>query len=212
MIICKKSAIICVKMNFFKTLKMKILGIGGSPRKGGNSDILLGRALEGARSEGASVEKIILNDLDIKPCQECRGCDETGICVLEDDMKSVYEKMDEADGVIIASPIFFGSLSAQTKMMIDRFQCAWVRKYILKKKAPLAKKRKGLFLCVSAWNKKEFFENAKAIIKTFFITMDIDCFGEQYCPRVDAKASIVKNKEALDKAFDLGASLVRNLS
>src|SRR3989338_242360 len=128
---------------------MNVLGISSSPRKGGNSDVLLDEALAGASSAGATVAKIVLNDLTFRPCQECGGCDTTGICVVRDDMGGVYEKFAEADIVILASPIFFGSLSAQLKMMIDRFQCAWVKKYLLKKRVtkPGKRKKKGIFLC-----------------------------------------------------------------
>ncbi|MBI4974861.1 MAG: flavodoxin family protein, partial [Candidatus Omnitrophica bacterium] len=152
---------------------MKILGISGSPRKGGNTDTLLDKALEGAQSAGARVEKIALNDLNFKPCQECGGCDETGICVIDDDMQLVYRSLNSADAVIVASPIFFGSVTAQVKMMIDRLQSLWVLKYVLRKAATARRKRKGIFLCVSAARKKRFFENAKSIIKIFFATLDI---------------------------------------
>ena len=101
---------------------MNILGINGSPRIGGNTDILLDKALEGAKDKGAVIEKIILNTFKFSPCQECENIKDDGTCIVEDDMQIIYKKIEEADAVILASPIFFGSLSAQTKMMIDRFQ------------------------------------------------------------------------------------------
>ncbi len=189
---------------------IKVIGIGGSPRKGGNSDILLDETLKGARKHGASCEKIILNDLDFRPCQECGGCDETGVCVVKDDMQSVYKKIEEADRIIIATPIFFGSLSAQIKMMIDRFQSYWIRRYILKIAVSAKKRRKGIFLCVSGSDKKEFFENAKKIIRIFFITLNIEYFGDVFCGGIDEKAAIKKNKKTLAKAFKLGEALVKN--
>ena len=97
---------------------MKVLGISGSPRRGGNTDILLDRILEGTESKGAEVEKIILNKLKFVPCQECENIKDDGTCIIEDDMQLVYEKIKQSDALILASPIFFGSLSAQTKMMI----------------------------------------------------------------------------------------------
>ena len=119
---------------------MIVLGILGSPRRGGNAEVLLDKALEGARSGGVSVEKISLNELTIRPCQECGGCDDTGKCVIADDMAAVYNSVDRADIVILASPVFFGELTAQTKAMIDRFQCRWVGKYRLKKGPGAGKK------------------------------------------------------------------------
>src|SRR3989338_7150204 len=189
---------------------MNILGISGSPRKGGNTDTLLDKALEGVKSAGGIVEKIILNDLNFKPCQECGGCDETGICVVQDDMQDVYKKLQDADAVIIASPIFFGSLSAQVKMMIDRLQCLWVSKYVLKKVLRSKKRRKGIFLCVGGADKKGFFENANSIIRVFFATLDIEYSGELFYGGLDKKMAIMEKEGALKKAFDLGRSLVKN--
>ena len=188
---------------------MKILGISGSPRKGGNTDTLLDRSLEGARSAGAFVEKVILNDLNFKPCQECGGCDETGICVVQDDMQPLYKKLIDSDSVIIASPIFFGSLSAQVKMMIDRLQCLWVLKYVLRKAVTARRKRKGIFLCVGGAAKEEFFENAKSIIKIFFATLDIKYAGDLCLGGVDRKQEISERPDALKRAFELGRALLK---
>jgi multimeric flavodoxin WrbA len=84
---------------------MKVLGIYGSPRKGGNSDILLEEALNGARSAGAEVSSIRCSDLHISGCLECGGCDETGTCVMEDDMGPVYQQLVDAEVIFLASPI-----------------------------------------------------------------------------------------------------------
>jgi multimeric flavodoxin WrbA len=97
-------------------------------KRGGNTDILLDKVLEGARNRGANTEKVILNTLKFSPCQECEKVREDGTCRIKDDMQPLYEKIKKADALILASPIFFGSLSAQTKMMIDRFQCLWLAK------------------------------------------------------------------------------------
>ena len=126
---------------------MKVLGINGSPRIGGNTDILLDKVLEGAESRGAQTEKVILNRLKFSPCQECENMRDDGTCLVEDDMQPLYKKIGEADAIVLASPIFFGSLSAQTKMMVDRFQCLWRAKYILKKIAPEKKKSRCFYFC-----------------------------------------------------------------
>lgn len=187
---------------------MKVLGIGGSPRKGGNTDTLLDKALEGARSAGGTIEKIILNDLNFKPCQECGGCDAAGICSVQDDMQALYKKLREADAVVIASPIFFGSLSAQVKMMVDRLQCLWVLKYVLRRAVVPKQKRKGVFLCVGAADKEEFFENAKKIIKIFFVTLNIEYFGDLFYGGLHEKSAIKEREATLKKAFNLGSRLV----
>ena len=98
---------------------MNVLGIYGSPRKKGNTDQLLDRALEGAQSAGAQISKIYARDLNISGCIECGGCDKTGKCVVEDDMQSVYPLLEQADVVFLASPIFFYGVTAQAKLLIE---------------------------------------------------------------------------------------------
>ncbi|HQL81393.1 MAG TPA: flavodoxin family protein, partial [Spirochaetota bacterium] len=75
---------------------MKVLGIMGSPRVGGNSDVLLDDALAGAEKAGAQVEKIILDKMKISGCKDCKKCNETGLCVIRDDMPGIHEKIVEA--------------------------------------------------------------------------------------------------------------------
>ncbi len=83
---------------------MKVLGILGSPRVGGNSDLLLDQALTGAREAGAEVEKIILSHKKISGCLDCGNCNETGVCVIKDDMGEIHKKILEADALITAFP------------------------------------------------------------------------------------------------------------
>lgn len=187
---------------------MKVVGILGSPRRGGNSEILLDNALKGAESSGCDTEKIVLNELDFVPCQECAGCDETGVCVIDDDMGLVYAALKEADALILASPIFFGSLSAQVKMMVDRVQSLWIAKYILCKSKDLPK-RPGIFIAVGGQNRPDFFENAKGIVKNFFATTSIAYFKEFYFPSVNKKAEIKDDQKALDSVFLAGKDICR---
>jgi len=185
---------------------MRVLGIGGSPRSGGNTDILLDEALRGASSKGAAVEKIILNDLKMVPCQECNEMPNDGKCIIEDDFQVVYKKISDADAVIIASPIFFGSLSAQTKIMIDRFQCQWRYKYILKKPLHGARK-KGAVISAEGSERSDFFDNAKAIVKNLFTTINVAYKSELLCYNADVKGAIQKNPDSLKKAFKLGCEM-----
>ena len=182
---------------------MYVLGINGSPRIGGNTDILLDKALEGAKSRGARTEKVILNTLKFSPCQECEDVRDDGTCIIEDDMQTLYRKIEEADAIILASPIFFGSLSAQTKMMIDRFQCLWGAKYILKK-SMFKKKRRGCFISVEGSKRMDFFDNARSIVKNLFATIDVEYGEELFCAGVDKKGSILKHPDTLNDAFALG--------
>ncbi|HAZ10082.1 MAG TPA: flavodoxin family protein [Candidatus Omnitrophica bacterium] len=188
-------------------LIMKVLGINGSPRIGGNTDTLLDKVLQGARSKGADTEKIVLNELKFVPCQECEKMADDGGCLVKDGMQPVYKKIKEADAIVFASPVFFGSLSAQSKMMIDRFQCAWRAKYILKKDAGY-KKIPGAFISVEGSNRKDFFENAKSIVKNFFATVNVQYKKELFCSGIDEKGSILKHAGCLKKAFDIGVKIV----
>lgn len=182
---------------------MKVLGILGSPRRGGNSELLLDKALEGANSVGLNTEKIVLNELKFSPCQECAGCAKTGKCIIEDEMQIVYKKLAEAEAIILASPIFFGSLPAQVKAMIDRCQCLWVAKYVLKKDTP-PKTKKGHLILVGATNRDSFFKNAESIVKNFFSVLGVEFKENLYCPNVDGKARILEHPDYLKRAFELG--------
>jgi multimeric flavodoxin WrbA len=99
---------------------LKVLGLSCSPRKAGNTEVLVMAALEGARTEGAEVELFGLAGKEINPCDGCNACHRTGRCRVEDDMQSVYEKMAEADGIIFGTPVYFYGMTAQMKAVIDR--------------------------------------------------------------------------------------------
>ena len=94
--------------------------ISGSPRKGGNSEILLGQFEKGAREAGNEVEKVSLREKKIAPCMACYGCRGTKTCVQKDDMGELLEKMVEADVLVLATPVYFYSMDGQLKTMIDR--------------------------------------------------------------------------------------------
>ncbi len=187
--------------------KMKVLGILGSPRRGGNSEILLDKALEGARACGLDAEKIILNELKFSPCRECAGCEKEGKCIVNDEMQIIYKKLDQAQRIILATPIFFGSLTAQVKAMIDRCQCLWVAKYVLGKKET-GPKKKGLLILASAGNRSSFFKNAESIVKNFFAVLGIEFAGNLYCPNIDEKGKILECPDCLKRAIELGKKTV----
>jgi multimeric flavodoxin WrbA len=102
-------------------MAMKILILNGSPREKGNSAVLAQRAAEGARAAGAEVESVYLHGLDIRPCDACDLCTESGSCVIEDDMQPLYPKLAAADAILLASPVYWFTFSAQLKLCIDRW-------------------------------------------------------------------------------------------
>lgn len=99
---------------------MKILGISCSPRKSGNTELLLNQTLSGAKNEGAEIELYSLSGKDIRACDGCSTCRNTGVCHIEDDMQALYKKLIEADGIIFGTPVYFYTVTSQAKALIDR--------------------------------------------------------------------------------------------
>ncbi len=191
---------------------VKVLGIFGSPRRGGNTEILLEEALRGAEKEGASIDRLDLSDFVITPCKECHGCDDTGKCIILDDMEKIYPKLLEADVVILASPIFFYGVTAWAKALIDRSQALWAKKYLLKDPSlgKEGKRRRGFFISVGATKGQKVFEGSILTVKYFFDVFNADYAGELLFRGVEAKGDILKHPEALQQAFEAGRRLVQN--
>ncbi|HEY48504.1 MAG TPA: flavodoxin family protein [Dehalococcoidia bacterium] len=187
---------------------MKVLGIMGSPRIGGNTDLLLDEALRGAESQGADTEKIVVDKLKISPCREYYGCLRDGNCVISDDMDDIYLKLLEADLVIVASPMFFYGLTAQVKALIDRCQALWARRYVLKQSPPDST-RKGAFIAVGATKGKQLFDGSKLTLKYFFEAIGVDYADELLVRGVDKRGDIKKHPTALQDALELGKRLAR---
>lgn len=187
---------------------MRILGIMGSPRMGGNTDLLLDAALNGARSQGAEVEKVVVDKLSISPCREHYGCLEDGNCVIRDDMDVIYPRLLEADAIIMASPMFFYGITAQLKALIDRSQALWARKHVLKQSWP-GTGRMGAFIAVGATKGERLFDGSIATVRYFFKTVGVEYAEELLIRGVDQKGDIEKHPTALKDAFELGKRLAR---
>jgi len=189
---------------------MKVLGLFGSPRRGGNTEILLEEALKGAEGEGAEIERLYLTDLKITPCTECHGCDATGDCVILDEMQKIYPKLLEADIIILASPIFFYGVTAWAKGLIDRSQAIWAKKYLVNDPSmgKRGKRRKGFFISVGATKGQKVFDGAILTVKYFFDALNAEYTGELLCRGVDGKGEILKHPKALEQAREAGRKLV----
>jgi multimeric flavodoxin WrbA len=188
---------------------LNVVAFHASPRQGGNTDILL---TEGLRAIDQSLHRISLfrlNGMSIRPCQNCGGCEETGICVIKDQMTEVYSAIREADRIILASPIFFFCLSAQAKIMIDRCQCIWCEKYLLKKEIPQGSHgRKGLLLLAGGMKKEIGVECSDATARAFFRTISVPEHRTLSYLGIDAKGAILNHPTALADAYEAGANLV----
>ena len=183
---------------------MKVLGIMGSPRVGGNSDTLLDEALAGAKDADAEVEKIILDKKKISGCKDCKKCNETGICVIKDDMLEIYKKILDADAIIHSVPVYFWSMTAQMKAYLDRW-CAlfdanwnWQKAYYPKMKG----KRIGLITVCGDPN----IHTADPIVHSFKSTVEMTkmhWLGDVMTSAAD-RGDIIKDEKARKQAFELG--------
>jgi len=99
---------------------MKVVGLVCSPRKGGNTEIMVQEALDAIKERGGETELITVSGKTINPCDSCRTCEQTEVCHINDDMQEIYRKLIEADGIIIGTPVYFHNVTAQAKAIMDR--------------------------------------------------------------------------------------------
>jgi len=183
-----------------------VLAIAGSARRRGNSDAVLEAALEVFKERGASVRTIVPRKLTINPCFSCNGCWETGRCVVQDAMQDLYPLFLEADHVVAVSPIYFTSLPGHFKVMIDRFQCLWVRTYRLGR--PPEPRRTGMFLAVGAMDRERYFRCTETIVKTWLSTLNMGCPVSRFYGGVDERGDIGAHPDYLEDARQAAAELL----
>ncbi len=188
---------------------MNVIAFLGSPRAVGNTEILLNETLKGVDTTRNSTRVFRLNEMDIRPCQNCGGCDETGMCVIVDAMRDVYESIRGADRIILASPIFFFGLSAQTKIMIDRCQAFWCQRYLLKQSlVSESYGRKGLLLLVGGMKSDIGIRCGDATAKAFFRSISVPEHETLSFLGVDAKGAISRHPTALQQGYEAGRRLI----
>ena len=196
-------------------MTINILGVAGSPEKGGNTELLLDKVLEGCGCKsGKSVnrKKIVVSDLDFSPCTSCRLCTKSGKCRLNDDMQDVYQDLMWADCIILAAPVYFLGLPAQCKALIDRCQMLWARKFLLNK--PIVangqvSNRRGIILSVGGDKKESIFSGLIMTAKAFFITIDAvyDEKNSLFLGGIEDKEDVLNCPDYLNEAFDIGKRL-----
>lgn len=187
---------------------MKVLGISSSPRRGGNSDLLLDEFLRGARDSGGEVEKVYLADLTISACTQCDVCQQRGVCDLGDDMTQIYAKIEASDCLVLASPIYFMAHCAQAKLVIDRCQLFWSRKYVLKQPAD-QRVRRGFHIAVGATHGRAVFAGVKTTMRWFFDALGMEYAGDVLVEGVAGKGDIKNRQETLQEAYCLGQTAGR---
>jgi multimeric flavodoxin WrbA len=170
--------------------------------------------LAGAGDVGAHVPEIVLRDLKMSPFLEIYGCKKDGACVIKDDFESVESLFQRIDGLILASPIFFYSVSAHTKILMDRCNSLWVKKYWVEKK-PFGQKsypHKGLFLSVGSTRGKRLFDGAVLSVKYFMDALDMQLWKTLLYRGIETEGQIREHSSALQEAYDAGRDLVRALA
>jgi len=193
---------------------INIVAIYGSPRLNGNTALLLKQAVKGSREAGAHVEEIFLRNLKISPCLEIYGCKTTGRCVILDDFQKVQDFLLASDGIMLASPIFFYTVSAHTKIFMDRCQSLWVKKYWIDQVqfGKWEPKRKGLFISVGATRGKKLFEGPLLTVKFFLDVLDAELWRSLLYRELDFEGDVLKHPEYLTEAFEAGQALALELA
>lgn len=187
-------------------LKQKILILLGSPRKNGNSAALAEKVRQGALENGAIVETVYLNGMKIKPCQGCQQCQKNGAdgCTIKDDMNLLYPLIRESKSIVIASPIYWFNLSAQTKIFIDRLYAIGVgQKNILNDKS--------FSILLSFADPDVFDSGAVNVLRSFqdmckYLGTTID--GMVY-GHANIAGEIKENQQLMEKAFLLGEHIAK---
>jgi len=190
---------------------MHLLIVLGSPRKNGNSEILAQHVAKGMEEGGGTVEYIRLNGLTLSPCQGCGGCEKTGECVIKDDMGAIYERADAADRILVASPVYFYALTAQTKAFIDRFQARWSRRYLLDNRFRLEEQRRGYLLSVAATKGAKVFDCSLLTMRYFYEAMDMTFADSFLLKGVDQRGAVRNFPEELARAETFGREIATGL-
>jgi multimeric flavodoxin WrbA len=188
---------------------LDVLGISCSPRRDGNSELLVRAALEGAEDAGGTVELLSLRGLAMSPCVACGTCERTGVCRIQDDFQPVFRRLLEADRLVFGTPVFFMAVAAQGKTLIDRFQCLWSRKYILGEPLYAAPRdRRALVIAVGGSRSKRMFDSIYFTMKYYLDALEMAYAANLFVNQVDAKGEVREHPTALAEARRLGAELV----
>ena len=188
--------------------KMKVLGILGSPRVGGNSDVLLEQALAGAKDAGGEAEKIVLSEKKISGCLNCEKCNQTGVCTIQDDMLEIHKKILEADVILHSVPVYFWAMTAQMKAYLDRWCAFFDAEWRVHKAYHPKMKGKRIGLITVCGDPD--VSTADPIVHSFKNTCQFSGlkFLDVVQASVSVKGEIANNEVVKKKAYDLGRKSV----
>lgn len=186
-----------------------ITALYGSPRREGNTSRLLRQAVAGARDQGAAVTEIVLRDIKMAPCMEIYGCAQEGECAIRDAFQQVRDTVLASEGIMLASPIFFYTVSAHTKIFMDRCQSLWVKKYWIEglAKGHWPTKRTGLFISAGATQGKKLFDGALLTVRYFFDVLDTRLWKSLLYRGLDFENDVLDHPDYLQEAYEAGRML-----
>ena len=180
----------------------KILAIVGSPRRNGNTNILVSKIAEGARTKGALVDEILLGDLTIAECDGCYRCWQTQSCRKQDDMCHIYPMIAERDAIIFGTPVYWYGPTGLMKMFVDRlvfFNCPENREKI-----------RGMQAVIAVPFEEENIHTADLVVEFFeksLAYLEMKLVGKIIVPGVSKKGDILQKPDSLSQAYALGQSL-----
>jgi len=191
--------------------RITVLAFIGSPRRGGNTETLVASVMKGVARAGAVGDTIRLADLSIAPCMGCGGCQKSGHCVIMDNMQPLYDKILAAQAVILASPIYFYALSAQTKLFVDRLQALWSRKQLLMSAGQwlIDPGKCGYLVSVAATKGDKIFVGAQLTAQYAFDAMGYSYCGDLLVRGVDQRGAIKTMSDKLLEAEEFGVNICR---
>lgn len=185
----------------------RVLCIAGSPRRGGNSDSLLDALEDGVREAGGVPVRLIASAAGVAPCRGCNSCSRDGRCIQRDGMDDVYRAIDEADAFAVASPVYFASVPAVLKIILDRCQPYWARRFVLHE--PIAEQRRpGAVLVVGGGGDPYGVQCAVTPIRSVFAVLGVACEEVLEVVGPDRPGDVIADAGSLERARDIGAMLV----
>lgn len=193
-------------------MEVLVLGISGSPHRHGNTETLLDSFLTGAESSGASIEKVVLRDLNYSSCKGCNACHKTGECIVNDDLDRLFYRILSVDCLAVASPIYSMGITAELKGVIDRAQYLWAKKFILKTlyfTNQHIRRHKGLFVSTAGLSWIHVFDSAFPIINAFFNTTGFEYYDNIIANEMDRYGGIQEHPTVLKNASSKGEEVVR---
>lgn len=194
-----------------KVVYMKVCGIVGSPKKKGNVDLLVSHVLKGAESQGAQTHKVYLNDLHMNPCQSCGTDPYPKYCRYDDDMALIYDALESCDAIVLGSPVYFDTVSAQTKLVIDRCNC--LMPYVeqadgtFRFERRMLKRKKGVFIAVAGTDQE--FDTIQTTVKGFFVWANIELVETILYPHEGGFGCVKEDKKRMKHAFEVGVRIAK---